>query len=228
MIRVRDEGEGIPPGDLPRIFDRFTQIDGRRPGPTEVSGWGCISSESSPAAPAVRWRWTASKGRGTTFTVTLPIATPSAGSATPGDDDGLSSLRSDPPGPCGSITPMADDDRVGGAGAILPTGRPPDVRPRVLGPTGLREGAATPRDRLRARDPERVELRFRVLDQRGVPGRWDRDLAGHHRDPQPGAWAAVPLGPSAGGRAGDDRVRAGALRAPIPLRGAEDQRDRHA
>ena len=62
----------------------------------------------------------------------------------------------------------------------------------------------------------------------GVPGRWDRDLAGHDRDPQPGAWAAVPLDPSAGRRAGDDRVRAGALRAPIPLREAEDQRDRHA
>jgi signal transduction histidine kinase len=26
-IRVRDEGDGISPGDMPRIFDRFTQVD---------------------------------------------------------------------------------------------------------------------------------------------------------------------------------------------------------
>jgi signal transduction histidine kinase len=75
VLTVRDAGIGIAPGDLPHIFDRFWRADparsrtGSRPGAglgLAISKWiaeahgGSIEVQSKP-------------GRGTTFTVTLPI-----------------------------------------------------------------------------------------------------------------------------------------------------------
>lgn len=74
VIRVRDTGIGIAPGDLPHIFERFWRADparsrtGDRPGTglgLAITKWiaeahgGAITVQSRP-------------GRGTTFTVTLP------------------------------------------------------------------------------------------------------------------------------------------------------------
>jgi len=72
MIRVRDTGVGIPPGELERIFDEFAQLDRTIGDPAR--GWGLglaicrrlasfigasISVESKP-------------GHGSTFAVRLP------------------------------------------------------------------------------------------------------------------------------------------------------------
>jgi two-component system sensor histidine kinase BaeS len=66
-IQVRDTGEGIPSGELPHIFDRFTKsADSGGSGLglaitrrlVEAHG-GTITAESAP-------------GQGTTVTVTLP------------------------------------------------------------------------------------------------------------------------------------------------------------
>jgi signal transduction histidine kinase len=77
-VRVTDTGLGIPPDDLPRIFERFVRLD--QPGARSQEGsgiglaltaelvrlhGGTIGAESNP-------------GRGTTFTVTLPVAAPTA------------------------------------------------------------------------------------------------------------------------------------------------------
>lgn len=74
VIKVKDSGMGIAPGDLPYIFERFWRADparsrtGARPGAglgLAISRWiaeahgGMIEVQSRP-------------GRGTTFTVTLP------------------------------------------------------------------------------------------------------------------------------------------------------------
>jgi signal transduction histidine kinase len=81
VVDVRDTGIGIAPGDLPHVFDRFWRADqarsrtGERPG----AGLGLAIckwiAEAHGGAIAVQSR----PGRGTTFTVTLPVsATPLA------------------------------------------------------------------------------------------------------------------------------------------------------
>src|SRR5690606_9462887 len=75
VIRVRDTGIGVAPGDLPHIFERFWRADparsrtGDRPGVglgLAITKWiaeahgGSITVQSRP-------------GRGTTFTVLLPM-----------------------------------------------------------------------------------------------------------------------------------------------------------
>ena len=92
VIRVRDEGEGIPPGDLPRIFDRFTQIDGSSTRAHGGVGLGLHLVRELTRRSGGEVEVDSVMGRGTTFTVTLPISNDRpAGSAAPRDDEGLSS-----------------------------------------------------------------------------------------------------------------------------------------
>jgi two-component system OmpR family sensor kinase len=73
---VRDTGMGISAADLPHIFERFYRADRARSRSTERGGFGlglAISqwiAEAHGGTISVRSRL----GRGTTFTVTLPIA----------------------------------------------------------------------------------------------------------------------------------------------------------
>ncbi|HEU4643632.1 MAG TPA: PAS domain-containing protein, partial [Gemmatimonadaceae bacterium] len=73
VLRVEDTGVGIPPAELPRIFDRFHRVEGTRSRSHEGSGIGLslvrelvrlhggeIGAESEP-------------GRGSVFTVTVPM-----------------------------------------------------------------------------------------------------------------------------------------------------------
>jgi len=72
---VRDTGMGIAPGDLPHIFDRFWRADaarsrtGSRPG----SGLGLAISKWIAEAHGGTITVTSRPGRGTTFTVSLPL-----------------------------------------------------------------------------------------------------------------------------------------------------------
>lgn len=75
VIRVRDEGEGIPPGDLPRIFDRFTQIDGSSTRAHGGVGLGLHLVRELTRRSGGEVEVDSVMGTGTTFTVTLPIST---------------------------------------------------------------------------------------------------------------------------------------------------------
>ncbi|MBI5668687.1 MAG: HAMP domain-containing histidine kinase [Chloroflexi bacterium] len=71
-IAVQDTGIGIPPEDLPRVFERFYQVDKTR-GPRRGTGLGLAIAQEIVAAHGGRITATsAGPGQGTTFTVWLP------------------------------------------------------------------------------------------------------------------------------------------------------------
>ena len=74
VIRVRDEGAGIPPGDLPRIFDRFTQLDGSSTRAHGGVGLGLHLVRELTRRSGGDVAVDSELDRGTTFTVTIPIA----------------------------------------------------------------------------------------------------------------------------------------------------------
>jgi signal transduction histidine kinase len=71
-VVVRDTGVGIPAEDLPRIFERFYQVDRAR-GPQRGTGLGlAITQEIIHAHGGKITVTSAGKGQGSTFTVWLP------------------------------------------------------------------------------------------------------------------------------------------------------------
>jgi signal transduction histidine kinase len=71
-VMVRDTGLGIKAGDLPRIFERFYQVDKTR-GPRRGTGLGLAITQEIVQAHGGRITVTsAGEGQGSTFTVWLP------------------------------------------------------------------------------------------------------------------------------------------------------------
>lgn len=77
-LSVRDTGIGIPEDALPRIFDRFFQVDKSRQRATldRGGGLGLSICASIIAAHRGRIEVESQAGQGTTFTVILPAASP--------------------------------------------------------------------------------------------------------------------------------------------------------
>jgi two-component system OmpR family sensor kinase len=75
---VRDSGIGISAGDLPHVFDRFWRADRARSRASERGGFGLGLAISQWIAQAHGGRVAAQSrlGRGSVFTVTLPLLTP--------------------------------------------------------------------------------------------------------------------------------------------------------
>jgi signal transduction histidine kinase len=73
VIRVTDEGEGIPAGDLPRIFDRFTQIDQSSTRAHGGVGLGLHLVRELTRRLGGEVTVDSVVGRGTVFTVTIPV-----------------------------------------------------------------------------------------------------------------------------------------------------------
>lgn len=78
VIRVRDSGVGIAPGDLPHIFDRFWRGDPARSrvGLLPGTGLGLAITKWIAEAHGGQIAVASRPGRGTTFTVTLPRSQP--------------------------------------------------------------------------------------------------------------------------------------------------------
>ncbi len=72
-VAISDTGPGIPPEDLPRIFDRFYRADQSRSRATGGSGLGLAIVRSLVELHGGRVTADSAPGRGATFTIMLPI-----------------------------------------------------------------------------------------------------------------------------------------------------------
>jgi two-component system, OmpR family, phosphate regulon sensor histidine kinase PhoR len=76
VLRVSDTGEGIPAGELSRVFERFYRVDKARARQTGGTGLGLAIVRHVAEAHGGTVTVDSELGRGSTFTVTLPVAGP--------------------------------------------------------------------------------------------------------------------------------------------------------
>ncbi len=74
-VRVRDEGEGIPKGELKRVFKRFHRVPGPLASRVKGTGLGLYIVRSVAQRHGGRaWAESEGPGRGSTFVLQLPIS----------------------------------------------------------------------------------------------------------------------------------------------------------
>ena len=73
-IEVRDTGAGIAPAQLPRIFEKFFQADNQRSASAKGTGLGLAIAKEIVEAHQGKISCTSKVGKGTAFTLILPIA----------------------------------------------------------------------------------------------------------------------------------------------------------
>jgi two-component system phosphate regulon sensor histidine kinase PhoR len=76
VLQVSDTGPGIPAGELSRVFERFYRVDKARARQTGGTGLGLAIVRHVAEAHGGTVRVDSELGRGSTFTVTLPLAGP--------------------------------------------------------------------------------------------------------------------------------------------------------
>jgi len=76
VLQVHDTGQGIPAGELPRVFERFYRVDKARARQTGGTGLGLAIVRHVAEAHGGTVRVDSELGRGSTFTVALPVAGP--------------------------------------------------------------------------------------------------------------------------------------------------------
>ena len=91
-LNIRDEGQGIPAKDLPRLFERFYRVDRARSRELGGTGLGLAIVRHIAMAHGGTASVRSSEGYGSTFSITLPVAPLSIHSDEPsGDTDTTSS-----------------------------------------------------------------------------------------------------------------------------------------
>jgi two-component system sensor histidine kinase BaeS len=78
LLSVSDTGSGIPAEHLPNIFERFYRADASRQQQTGGSGLGLAIVRSMVEAHGGAIGVESSLGRGTTFTISLPLYGPTS------------------------------------------------------------------------------------------------------------------------------------------------------
>jgi len=73
VVEVRDSGIGIPESELPKLFERFHRVEGAHGRSFEGSGIGLALVSELVRLHGGRIEAASTLGRGTTFTVTLPL-----------------------------------------------------------------------------------------------------------------------------------------------------------
>ncbi len=76
LLKVADTGEGIPPADLPHVFERFYRADKSRSSHRGGTGLGLAICRAIVAAHNGTIEVASDAGRGATFTVRLPLPNP--------------------------------------------------------------------------------------------------------------------------------------------------------
>jgi two-component system, OmpR family, sensor histidine kinase BaeS len=74
LLKVTDTGIGIGPADLPHVFERFYRADSSRSRSTGGSGIGLSIAKAIAEAHGGTLTVTSSPGRGSEFTITLPLS----------------------------------------------------------------------------------------------------------------------------------------------------------
>ncbi len=80
-IAVTDQGQGIPPAEQERIFERFYRVDAARSRATGGTGLGLAIVKHVCANHGGEVTVWSQEGRGSTFTMRLPVAAPQAADA---------------------------------------------------------------------------------------------------------------------------------------------------
>jgi signal transduction histidine kinase len=75
LVRVTDNGMGIPPDQLERVFEMFTRIERKMSSAAPGAGIGlALARRLAQMHGGDLTAWSAGEGQGTTFTLTLPAA----------------------------------------------------------------------------------------------------------------------------------------------------------
>ena len=74
-LAIRDTGVGIPPSELPRLFERFHRIEGQQSRSFEGSGIGLALVQELVKLHGGSIRAESEPGKGTTFTISIPYGT---------------------------------------------------------------------------------------------------------------------------------------------------------
>lgn len=165
VLVVHDTGIGIPPGELPHLFERFHRVRGARSRSVEGTGIGLALTQELVKLHGGQVGVESEVGRGTTFTVTLPVGAAHLPS-------GRRSVAREAPAPAASARAYVDE-AFGWLGeqaaptAALAAGVKGERRASAVAVPDGRAGATSARVLLADDNTDMREYIARLLRQRG-------------------------------------------------------------
>ncbi|MBY9074859.1 SpoIIE family protein phosphatase [Nocardioides sp. WL0053] len=132
VLTVTDTGTGIPPGELPHLFERFHRVHGAASRTHEGSGIGLALVSELTGLHGGHVAAESRLGVGSTLTVRIPFGTAhlDAGSVARRSGDGTASALRDAQGFLEEVTHLADGAR--GESVPVPRATPRGDVPRIL------------------------------------------------------------------------------------------------